>query len=143
MKIVLLQCAFFALFVLACSSATAETFAKIQRGVSLSNARTILKQFGYDAGQNEELALVPRNQSHSLEFCALDDVMTLVIEYDQKSSAITSIDIVIIPERGPKTRRLQYSREVIEVSFASDNSFSLKFERAKATQGVGKEWLKK
>jgi hypothetical protein len=112
-----------------CAQVFAGSPEKIAPGISLTAATANLQKCGFEVGPKFALARIPRNPNHNLEFCGLDDDVTLIIQYDESNGTITSLEIVIIPERAPKLHRREFSRKLFDLAVEDGGVYTLRIKR--------------
>jgi hypothetical protein len=112
------------------SSATGAD--SIAPGANLQAAVKTLQSHGYEVNSKYELAIVSRDENIGLDFCRIDDDITLVLAFDKSTNRITSLSIYISPDNPklPKSIRANFVREILEMQLDEDGVYSLKLKRA-------------
>ncbi len=104
----------------------------IAPGMNLAVAVESLKKHGYEVNTLKYgLAMAPSDDETDLEFCRIDDEVTLVIAFDRSTKQITSMDIYVFPDnpRRPKADRSTFVREVFEMQLENNEVYTLKLKR--------------
>ena len=101
----------------------------ITPGMSLTAVKNTLRRHGYlvDA-RKYGLAIADDDKQNSLEFCRIDDDITLVIAYRTRTDKVLSLGVYFIPPN--ITSKLQkVSRDAMEIKFEDGGIYTLKLRR--------------
>jgi hypothetical protein len=112
----------------ACSPVCAQANNSVSPGVVLSRAKSTLEEYGYEVDSVKYGLAMAAPKNHELEFCKIDDNITLVIQYESSLQKVTSLGVVIRPDGATKLH--QVSRDILEIAFYKDGIYSLKMKRA-------------
>jgi hypothetical protein len=100
---------------------SAHSAESIVPGVQLSEAVRTLARHGYEVNSEKfGLAIASTDKSENLEFCRVDDGVTLVLACDRESKRVKSLQLYFIGD-GPKSTRSFVVREVLKMSFDGDS----------------------
>ena len=113
----------------ACLSHPASGAEVIAPGMALETVKETLRRHAYEVDTRKYgMAIGPRDKNTSLEFCRIDDDITLVIEYDLSTEKVTSLDLYFYPEN--RTSKVQFVfREALEMQFEEDGVYTIKLRR--------------
>jgi hypothetical protein len=99
----------------------------IGRGTNLATAKDTLHKHGFEMDAAKHgLAMVTNDKRNELTFCALDQNLTLVIEYRRKTKEIQSLAVRVISEYAPKAKRNDVTLNVLEIGFEKGGVYTLK-----------------
>jgi hypothetical protein len=99
----------------------AHSSESIAPGQQLGEVVQTLAKNGYEVNsQKFGLAIVSTDNSENLEFCRVDDGVTLVLACDRESKRVMSLQLYFIGD-GPKSTRSFVVREVLKMSFDGDS----------------------
>jgi hypothetical protein len=100
---------------------SAQSSESIVDGVQLGKAVQTLARHGYEVNSEKfGLAIVSTDKSEKLEFCRVDEGVTLVLVCDRGSKRVKSLRLFFIGD-GPKATRSFVVREVLKMSFDGDS----------------------
>jgi len=101
----------------------------ISPGVKLETAKKTLQRHGYDVDALKYgLSIVSLDKNIALDFCRIDDDITLVLSFDRRTDRITSLSLYFIPDH--RTSKLQVVvRDALEIRFEEDGVYTLKLKR--------------
>jgi hypothetical protein len=99
----------------------AHSSESIAPGRQLGGLVQTLAKNGYEVNsQKFGLAIMSTDKSENLEFCRVDDGVTLVLACDRESKRVKSLQLYFIGD-GPKSTRSFVVREVLKMSFDGDS----------------------
>ncbi len=101
----------------------------IAPGIGFDAAKKTLQRHGYEADALKYgLDMASSNNNIALDFCRIDDEITLVISYDEHSKTVVSLALYIISHNS--TSKLQgVFREALEISLEKNGVSSVKLRR--------------
>ena len=101
----------------------------ISSGIELEAVTGVLQRHGYEVSSEKYgLAIVSRDRDVAMEFCRIDEQITLVIGYDRASKRVDSLSLYFIGD-GPKVARSMVVREVLEMRFEEAGVYAVKLQR--------------
>jgi hypothetical protein len=102
-------------------AANAHSSDSIAPGRQFGEVVQTLAKSGYEVDSKKfGLAIVSTNKSEKLEFCRVDDGVTLVLACDRESKRVKTLRLFFIGD-GPKSTRSIVVREVLKMSFDGDS----------------------
>lgn len=119
------------LFLIGCVAACTPTAAigadRIAPGMKLDAVKRTLQSNGYEIGEEYALAMQAID-GHALEFCRVDEDITLVLTYELRTKSVRSLGLIFFPEeQASKTNVL--NREALEMRFEGEGVYSVKMRR--------------
>ncbi|MEX2093774.1 MAG: hypothetical protein WD971_13905 [Pirellulales bacterium] len=101
----------------------------ISSGMELEAVTGVLERHCYEVSSEKYgLAIVSLDRDVALEFCRIDDQITLVIGHDRASKRVDSLSLYFIGD-GPKVARSIVVRDVIEMRFEEAGVYAVKLRR--------------
>lgn len=111
----------------------ARSAESVAPGVQLSEALQTLARNRYELNSEKfGLQIAGCDKSHALEFCRIDDGVTLVLACDRESKQVKSLRLYFIGD-GPKSTRSVVVVEVLKMSFDGD-SYTVTLRRKRPDQ---------
>ena len=104
---------------------------EVSKGMDLATAKKLLGQKGIEVNSRYQLSVIPSDQNNELEFCNLDDNITLILAVDKGSKRIISLGLYFIPDN--RTSKTQVViREATVVRVMDDDQIELTFRTKKS-----------
>jgi hypothetical protein len=116
-------------FLALCRPLSADGADAIAPGMSLAAVKNTLHRHGYPVDARKYgMAIAADDKQTSLEFCRIDDDITLVIAYRTRTDKVLSLGVYFVPAN--ITSRLQkVSRDAMEIRFEDGGIYTLKLRR--------------
>ena len=114
-------------FIAACMPLSANGAEKITPGMGLDAVKRTLHRHGYEVDEKYRLAMETA-KGNALEFCRIDDDVTLILNYDRRTNEVRSLGLIFFPEdRTSKGNVLD--RQALEMQFEDDGVYTMKMRR--------------
>lgn len=108
-------------------SLSARAADAIAVGMQLPEAEAMLHKFGYKTGPQFAMQITAEEQN-ALEFCRIDENITLAIGYGRSNKKVTSLELFFCPTN-PRSKQDKFSREVIEIRLEAGGVYVPKLRR--------------
>lgn len=123
-----------ALLMVSAFATSAHSAESIAPGTQFSEAAQTLARNGYEVNSEKfGLQVAGGDKSRVLEFCRVDDGVTLVLECDRNSKHVASLWLYFIGD-DPKSTRSFVVREMLKMSFG-DDSYTVTLRRERPDHG--------
>jgi hypothetical protein len=113
----------------ACMPLCARGQDSISPGARLSTVKSTLQKHGYEVNSVKYGLAMAAPKNHGLEFCRIDDNITLVIQYELATQKVTSLGVIIISDYS-RSKLDRVSRDILEITLHKDGIYTLKMKRA-------------
>jgi hypothetical protein len=101
----------------------------IKPGMQLNVVKETLNRFGYEVDARKHgFTIVASDKDSALDFCHIDEDITLVLTYERQTQKVSSLDLYFWPD-SPKSKRQVISRDVLEMHVEEDGVYTIKLKR--------------